>query len=67
MIKKVIRSGLGNQMFQYAAGRALSLRHNTSLILDIRNAKDGTYQFQLCHFNIAPPPPENRLNKFFSV
>lgn len=29
--------GLGNQMFQYAAGRALSLRKNTELYLDISN------------------------------
>ena len=28
--------GLGNQMFQYAAGRALALRHNTSLVADAR-------------------------------
>ena len=27
--------GLGNQMFQYAAGRALSLKCNTNLKLDI--------------------------------
>ena len=30
-----IYGGLGNQMFQYAAGRALSLRHQVSLCLDI--------------------------------
>jgi hypothetical protein len=27
--------GLGNQMFQYAAGRALSIRHKAQLLLDI--------------------------------
>ena len=27
--------GLGNQLFQYAAGRALALRHNTGLTLDL--------------------------------
>ncbi len=27
--------GLGNQMFQYAAGRALALRHETKLMLDV--------------------------------
>ncbi len=27
--------GLGNQMFQYAAGRALAERHNTELLLDL--------------------------------
>lgn len=30
-----ICGGLGNQMFQYAMGRALSLRHHVPLILDI--------------------------------
>ncbi|MBR1419646.1 MAG: alpha-1,2-fucosyltransferase [Selenomonadaceae bacterium] len=58
MIKKVIRSGLGNQMFQYAAGRALSLRHNTGLILDVRNRENDKYKFHLSHFNIVAPPPE---------
>lgn len=35
MIIPQIIGGLGNQMFQYAAGRALALRNNTSLLLDI--------------------------------
>jgi hypothetical protein len=26
--------GLGNQMFQYATGRALALRHGTDLMLE---------------------------------
>jgi Glycosyl transferase family 11 len=29
-----LRGGLGNQMFQYALGRALALKHNTKLKLD---------------------------------
>jgi hypothetical protein len=32
--------GLGNQMFQYAAGKALSLKHGTSLKLDLEFLKD---------------------------
>jgi len=35
MIVTNIIGGLGNQMFQYAAARALSLRKNTELILDV--------------------------------
>ena len=31
-----LEGGLGNQMFQYAAGRALSLRAGTTLALDLR-------------------------------
>jgi hypothetical protein len=36
MIVARIFGGLGNQMFQYAAGRALALRHRTELALDLR-------------------------------
>ncbi|WP_437880300.1 alpha-1,2-fucosyltransferase [Pseudomonas sp. LRF_L74] len=36
MIITNVIGGLGNQMFQYAAGRALSIRHNVPLLLDIR-------------------------------
>lgn len=35
MIRTNIIGGLGNQMFQYAVGRALALRHNVQLELDI--------------------------------
>lgn len=35
MIITQVIGGLGNQMFQYAAGRALSLRNHSSLVLDI--------------------------------
>ncbi len=34
MIIVKLRGGLGNQMFQYAAGRSLALRHQTKLKLD---------------------------------
>lgn len=36
MIAIRIYGGLGNQMFQYAAGRALALRHGVPLKLDLR-------------------------------
>jgi hypothetical protein len=35
MIVVKLMGGLGNQMFQYAAGRALAIRHKTSLYLDL--------------------------------
>ncbi len=35
MIVVAIRGGLGNQLFQYAIGRRLSLRHNVPLTLDL--------------------------------
>jgi hypothetical protein len=34
MIVVKLMGGMGNQLFQYAAGRALSLRHNTKLYID---------------------------------
>jgi hypothetical protein len=34
MIVVQLTGGLGNQMFQYAAGRALAARHGTQLVLD---------------------------------
>ena len=39
MIISQIIGGLGNQMFQYAAGRALSIRHGVPLHLDITGFK----------------------------
>ncbi|MFZ2150098.1 MAG: alpha-1,2-fucosyltransferase [Minisyncoccia bacterium] len=56
MITVRLKGGLGNQMFQYALGRALSIKNNTTLGLDI-----GFYdmnlnpkrQYDLEVFNIA--------------
>lgn len=35
VIAASLAGGLGNQMFQYAAGRSLALRHDTNLILNL--------------------------------
>lgn len=52
VITKLI-GGLGNQMFQYAAGRSLAHRHNTELKLDITNFKNYPDRFySLNCFNI---------------
>ena len=60
MIITQIIGGLGNQMFQYAAGRALSFRLNSKLYLDIsRYSKYNLHQgFELgkifdCEYEIA--------------
>lgn len=53
MIIVKLKSGLGNQLFQYAAARKLSVHHNTSLKLDtsfFENDKSRTYG--LNHFCI---------------
>ena len=59
MIITKLNGGLGNQMFQYACGRALALRNNDMLKLDISgyadaawNGKDTAREYRLSHFNI---------------
>jgi hypothetical protein len=53
MITSIIQGGLGNQMFQYAAGKSLSVRRNTELRLDISwYQKYNLRKFNLSHFNI---------------
>jgi hypothetical protein len=61
--------GLGNQMFQYAAGRALALRKNTELNLDVSGFESyGLHQgfelqrvFFACTAEIASTSDINRL------
>jgi hypothetical protein len=59
-----IAGGLGNQMFQYAAARALALRHGVPLELDLSFYDPGRHRsyeldaFALGpHSVVAPPPP----------
>ena len=57
MIISKISHGLGNQLFQYAVARKVSLARKTSLYLDLRYyhhkyATDTYRSFRLNHFNI---------------
>ena len=52
MIIVDLRGGLGNLMFQYAAGRALSLRLGVALGLYDHNSKTDIIPNQLDQFNI---------------
>lgn len=54
MIIVKLFGGLGNQMFQYACGRAMSLRTGKKLILDISQYIDyrGERSYSLKNFNI---------------
>ncbi len=57
MILVKLKGGLGNQMFQYAIGRSLSIRTNTLLYLDVNELTDisqpHTYRkYELNNFNV---------------
>ena len=48
-----LHGGLGNQLFQYAVGRAVALRTGSELLLDARPLADGTKgRYHLGHFSI---------------
>ena len=50
MIIVQLTGGLGNQLFQYAMGRMLALKHNTQLKLDISFFE--TYEWH--EYSLAP-------------
>jgi Glycosyl transferase family 11 len=53
MIIVNLYGGMGNQLFQYAAGRQLAEKHHTTLKVDIENFKtDKRREYSLHHFNI---------------
>lgn len=61
MIVARIFGGLGNQMFQYAAGRALAIRHGTELTLDLRMFRTySLHQYSLSRFGIRAAAADER-------
>lgn len=58
-----LHGGLGNQLFQYAVGRAVALRTGAELLLDARLLADANpFQYDLGHFQIeARVAAENEL------
>jgi hypothetical protein len=52
MIVVVMRGGLGNQMFQYAAGRALAERNGVLLLLDTTLMRDRLPRKQITRYNL---------------
>lgn len=75
MIIVRLKGGMGNQMFQYALGRAISLRNNTDLGLDLTFITDRTpkinftfREYGLDVFNIkADIIPENKIPFLFKT
>ena len=61
-----LKGGLGNQLFQYALGRHLSLIHNSPLLLDIMSFdSDKLRNYRLDAFNIcAHIAPPRYINTF---
>ena len=68
MIITQLYGGLGNQMFQYAAGRALALRQKTVLKLDISGYHENALrQYDLGFFNIdAEIASLSEINSFMN-
>ena len=74
MIITRIRGGLGNQLFQYAAGHAASLRHGRPHYLDLRFYDNDKHRdYGLGRFNISaqvastemlPPAKETELLRY---
>jgi len=54
MIIVRLMGGLGNQLFQYAAGKSLAEHHNTELKLDINTyLEDDLRSYELKHFAVS--------------
>lgn len=71
MIIARLKGGLGNQLFQYALGRHLAIKHQTELILDTTSfEKDHLRTYRLNSFQIKAKPsdrfwffPDNRIGR----
>jgi Glycosyl transferase family 11 len=67
MIVVRLIGGLGNQMFQYAVGRALALRHHTLLKLDVSAfAEYRTHQYALDRLRIVATHAAEEEVRMFS-
>jgi hypothetical protein len=68
MIFARVISGLGNQLFQYAVGRQVSLLNKTELLLDISFYKDQNLRsYKLANYAIqAGIAPEEEVTKFLA-
>jgi hypothetical protein len=54
MVMVLLQGGLGNQLFQYATGRAVAARHKVPLLLDLGALeKDPRRSYRLGHYNVC--------------
>ncbi len=65
MIITKICGGLGNQLFQYAAGRSLAHNRGVELLLDLswfehRPSSNTAREFELCRYEIQARKPKGR-------
>lgn len=69
MVSLILSGGLGNQMFQYAAAKALAKRLNTSLVMDMyaleRRTKATKRDYELDIFNIDGTVKSSLKSKLF--
>lgn len=67
MVISKLSGGLGNQLFQYAAGRSLSRHHNTPLLFDTSDFKEqGLRNFDLGFFNTDLQTADQELIESFT-
>lgn len=72
MIVVRLCGGLGNQLFQYATARALAIRNNTELILDLNWFKNipksnTKREYELFRFKINARLPSPTMSFFFLI
>jgi len=60
-----LKGGLGNQLFQYAFGRLLSIKKNVQVKYEFINPKDDTQrEYKLGHFNaVVEMPTQEEIKK----
>lgn len=67
MVIVKLKGGLGNQLFQYAAGRRLAININTNLKFDISYFGNNERAYKLSNFNVSEDFASiSELNKFNS-
>jgi glycosyl transferase family 11 len=53
MIVVKLKGGLGNQMFQYALGRSLTIKNRCKLLLDLSELEDTTQTHTMRHYELS--------------